>query len=38
MAKNVVISIDTTYIYGPGDEETMEFTTDGVYLFENNTG
>lgn len=38
MAKSVVITIDTTYIYGPGDEETVEFTTDGFYLFENNTG
>ncbi len=38
MAKNVIISIDTTYIYGPDEEETIEFTTDGVYLFENNIG
>ena len=38
MAKDVIISIDTTYIYGPDDEETMEFTTDGVYVFENNIG
>ncbi|MBQ7895651.1 MAG: DUF1934 domain-containing protein [Oscillospiraceae bacterium] len=38
MAKNVVISIDTTYIYGPDEEETIEFSTDGVYLFENNVG
>ncbi len=36
MANNVVISINTTYVYGPGDEETVEFTSDGVYLFENN--
>ena len=33
---NVVITINTTYVYGPGDEETVEFTSDGVYLFENN--
>ena len=38
MAKNVIISINTTYIYGPDEEETIEFTTDGVYLFENNIG
>ena len=38
MAKNVIISIDTTYIYGPDEEETIEFTTDGVYIFENNIG
>ena len=38
MAKNVIISIDTTYIYGPDEEETIEFTTDGVYIYENNIG
>ena len=38
MAKNVIISINTTYVYGPDDEETVEFSSDGVYVFEKNVG
>jgi len=36
--KNVVISINSSFAYSGGEEDSMEFTTDGLYLFEENVG
>lgn len=36
--KNVVISINSDFYYGPEEEDRMEFSTDGLYLYESNVG
>ena len=36
--KDVVISINSIHSYGQGDEDSLEFTTDGHYVFEDNVG
>ena len=38
MMKDVLISIESTFAYDQGEEERMEFTTDGYYFYEDDVG
>ena len=38
MMKDVIISITSTFAYGDGEEQSMEFTTDGHYFYEDQVG
>ena len=38
MMKDVVISINSTFAFEEGEEQRMEFTTDGYYFFEDEVG
>ena len=38
MMKDVVISINSTFAYEDGEEQQMEFTTDGYYFYEDEVG
>ena len=35
MMKDVVISINSTFSFDEGEEQRMEFTTDGYYFYTN---
>ena len=36
--KDVVISINSTFSFDEGEEQRMEFTTDGYYFYEDEVG
>ena len=38
MMKDVVISINSTFSFDEGEEQRMEFTTDGYYFYEDQVG
>jgi uncharacterized beta-barrel protein YwiB (DUF1934 family) len=38
MMKDVVISINSTFAYEDGEEQRMEFSTDGYYFYEDQVG
>ena len=38
MMKDVVISINSTFSLEEGEEQSMEFTTDGYYFYEDQVG
>lgn len=38
MMKDVVISINSTFTFDEGEEQRMEFTTDGYYFYEDQVG
>ena len=38
MMKEVVISINSTFSFDEGEEQRMEFTTDGHYFYEDEVG
>ncbi len=38
MMKDVVISINSTFSFEEGEEQSMEFTTDGHYFYEDDVG
>ena len=38
MMKDVVISISSTFSFDEGEEQSMEFTTDGYYFYEDRVG
>lgn len=38
MMKDVIISIKSYHSYGQGDEDSLEFTTDGYYFLEGDVG
>ena len=38
MMKDVVISINSTFSFEEGEEQQMEFTTDGYYFYEDEVG
>ena len=38
MMKDVMISINSTFSFDEGEEQRMEFTTDGYYFYEDDVG
>lgn len=38
MMKDVVISINSIQNYGQGEEDSLEFTTDGYYMYDGDVG